>query len=109
MDGIVLFTGPCTSGSPAVVRRRIRALQGVLRIASRVIEDLELAATELTTTALEDGAQLLEVRLHDQRTETDIAGGLALTVTLTDRWGLTRDGVEKVVPASLPEAGTAGR
>lgn len=97
MDGILLFTGPCTLGSPAVVRRRIRALQGVLRIASRVIEDLELAATELTTSALHDGALLLNVRLDDQRGDT--AGGLALTVTLTDQWGLTRDRVEKVVRA----------
>jgi hypothetical protein len=97
MDGIVLFTGPCTPGSPAVVRRRIRALQGVLRIASRVIEDLELAATELITTALDDGAQLLEVQLHDLRTGAD--GELALVVTLTDRWGLTRDGVQKLVRA----------
>src|SRR4051812_37646349 len=95
MDGIVLFSGPCAHGSPAVVRRRIRGLQGVLRIPSRVIEDLELAATELTTTALGDGALLLEVRLRDGR--ADPLGSLALTVVMTDRWGLTRDRVEKTV------------
>lgn len=97
MEAIQLFTGPCAPGSPAVVRRRIRALQGVLRIPSRVIEDLELAATELTTTALDDGALLLDVRLVDQRTADDPDGGLRLALTLTDRWGLTRDSVEKVV------------
>lgn len=97
MDGIRIFTGPCTAASPAVVRRRIRGLQGVLRIPSRVIEDLELAATELTTTALEDGAQLLEVQLHDLRNGAE--DEIALVVTLTDRWGLTREGVQKVVRA----------
>jgi two-component sensor histidine kinase len=63
VDPIVLFDGSCDERSAGVVRREVRALQANLAIQSRIVEDLELAATELVTNAVKNGAHYLDVRL----------------------------------------------
>lgn len=100
------------------MRREVRALQADLSIRSRTVEDLELAATELVTNAVKNGARYLDVRLHvmppdlELRVTDDGSGapamrspgpsdasgrGLRIIASVSAQWGWTPDGATKTV------------
>ena len=118
MGPFLLFDGPCDESSARLVRREVRRLQAALEVGSRVVEDLELAATELVTNAVRSGASRIDVRLEvlpprlelrvtDDGPGTPVLGahdttgeagrGLQIVASVASAWGWTPAGVSKTV------------
>lgn len=117
-------TLPASVDTPAAARAFVR--ETVSR-ADLDPDDLTLVVSELVTTAVVSGSSTIEVGLvADDRhvlvevvedaptsasltplVETDPSGasrGLMLVARLSERWGVRRDGIRKVLWADLPVA-----
>lgn len=122
MGAIVLFDGSCDERTASAVRREVRALQATLAIRSRIVEDLELAVTELVTNAVKNGAHSLDVQLQivplgfelrvtDDGPGTptvrhpgpdDVSGrGLQIIASVATDWGWSPYGTRKTVWAQF--------
>lgn len=118
MSSFILFRGACDPASAVIVRRRLRELRSVLAVGSPLVEDLELAATELVTNAVRAGAATLTVEVThapprvDLRVTDDGPGeplvrtasvtdesgrGLQILAALAEDWGFNRRSGGKTV------------
>ena len=118
MGPFMVFAGPCDEATAAAVRRGLRGLQATLAARSRLVEDLELAATELVTNAVRAGAHRIEVELQIVSTQLELrisddgpgvpaakqpsldrvdGRGLHIVAALADDWGYTLNVVSKTV------------
>jgi anti-sigma regulatory factor (Ser/Thr protein kinase) len=105
---IPLFSGTCDATTAAHIRRQLRNLQSELEVRSRVVEDMELAATELVTNAVNAGAHWIAVELVvlPPSTQVDVTDdapelpqpqdpnegdthgrGLQIVAAIADEWG----------------------
>jgi anti-sigma regulatory factor (Ser/Thr protein kinase) len=120
--GFLLFEGACDVNTAAFVRRRLRELGTAEQVRTQVIDDLELAATELITNAVNAGAQWLSAQIDFavDRTTLEVSDdargmpavahpgpadehgrGLQIIGSVADEWGMRIMAIGKTVWAAF--------